>query len=113
MSELLKSKVGWGLAVIHLSTVLSCLLFLSLIDHTNVIVVFILLIITAPWGFLFMLLHGMFGISVPEIESNKTRDLIFMVQYGLGGLINSLILYLLGFLLIKAFNYIAPTNPKP
>lgn len=113
MADFFKSKAGWVLAVIHFSTVLSCLLFLSLIDHTNVIVVFILLIITAPWGFLFMMVPGMFGISVPEMESNKTRDLIFMVQYGLGGLINSLILYVLGFSLAKLFSYIAPIKPKP
>jgi len=112
MSDFFKSKAGWVLAVIHFITVLSCLLFLSLIDHTNVIVVLILMIITAPWGFLFMLLPGMFGLSVPEMALN-TQNLIFSVEYGLGGLINTFILYLLGFSLTKAFNYIAPIKPKP
>jgi hypothetical protein len=104
MSELFKSKVGWLLAGIHLLTVLSCQLYITLINNQNVIVTLILMILTAPWGVLFMFLPGMLGISVPELLSPKNGDLLLTVEFAIGGLINAFILYLLGFLLTKAFN---------
>lgn len=107
MSELFKSKVGWLLAGIHLSVVFSCQLYITLIDNQNIIVVFILMILTAPWGLLFMFLPGMLGISTPDLLSNKNLDLLFTVEFAVGGLINAFILYLLGFLLTKAFNYLS------
>ena len=113
MSELFKSKAGWLLAGVHLLTVLSCLLYLTLINNQNVIVTLILMILTAPWGLLFMFLPGILGISAPEILSNKNLDLLFIVEFAVGGLINAFILYLLGVLLTKAFNYLSSTKPKP
>ena len=107
MSELFKSRLGMLLAGIHFLTVLSCLLYISLIDNRNVLVVFILMVLTAPWGVLLMFLPGILGISVPELLSNKNEDLLFTVEYAIGGLINAFILYLLGFLLTKAFNYLS------
>ena len=110
MSELFKSKMGMLLAGIHLLTVLSCLLYLVLIDRLSVLPVFILMILTAPWGLLLMFLPGMLGISPPELLSNKNNDLLFIAEYAIGGLINAFILYLLGFLLTKAFNYLSQQN---
>lgn len=106
MSELFKSKVGWVVAAIHLSAVLSCLLYLSLINNQNVIVALLLMILTAPWGILFMFLPGLLGIKISE-PGSPAGELLFNVEYAVGGLINSFILYVLGFLLTRAFNYIS------
>lgn len=111
MSELFKSKVGWLLAGIHLLMVLTCLLYLTLINNQNVIVALILMILTAPWGLLLMFLPAQFGIMVDDIAPHN--DLLFIVEMAIGGLINAFILYLLGFLLTKAFNYLSTTKPKP
>ena len=110
MSELFKSKAGMLLAGIHLLTVLSCLLYLALVNHQNVIVVFILLMLTAPWGFLLTILPVQLGIVTFDPASHQHDDLIFNVAYALGGLINAFILYLLGLLLTKAFNYLFRKN---
>lgn len=113
MSDFFKSKAGWLLAGIHLLTVFICLLYINLFNNNqNALFIIILMIITAPWGLLFMFLPGMFGISTPEMASN-TQNLLSTVEFAIGGLINALILYVLGFLLTKAFNYIAPIKPKP
>jgi hypothetical protein len=106
MSELFKSKVGWVLAGIHLLMVLSCLLYLTLINNQNVIVTLILMILTAPWGTFLMFLPGILGIVIGE-PGSPTSDLLFIVEFAIGGLINAFILYLLGFLLTKAFNYLS------
>ena len=110
MSELFKSKLGWVLAGIHFLMVLTCLFYLVLINDKNVIVTFILLILTAPWGFLLMILPVQLGIVTFDPASHQHDDLIFNVAYTLGGLINAFILYLLGFLLTKAFNYLFRKN---
>jgi hypothetical protein len=52
------------------------------------------------------------GIAAPEILSNKNLDLLFIVEMAIGALINAFILYLLGFLLTKAFNYLSSIKPK-
>jgi len=107
MSELFKSKAGWLAAGIHLLTVLTGLMYVTLIDHTNVIVTLILMILTAPWGFLLMILAAQLGLGPGELEPHKLNAL-FVVEFAIGGLINAFILYLLGFLLTKAFNYLYP-----
>jgi len=108
MSELFKSKVGWLLAGIHLLMVLSCLLYLTLINNQNVIVTLILMILTAPWGTLLMFLPGILGIpGIFGIPGSPTSELSFIVEFAIGGLINTIILYFLGFLLTKAFNYLS------
>ena len=106
MSELVKSRVGWVLAGIHLLIVFTCLLYLTLINNQNVIVMLILMILTAPWGLLLMFLPGMLGIKISE-PGSPTSELLFIVEYAIGGLINAFILYLLGFLLTKAFHYVS------
>jgi hypothetical protein len=106
MSELFKSKVGWLLAGIHFLTVLSCLLYVTLIDKSSVLPVLVLMILTAPWGTFLMFLPGMLGIVTGE-PGSPTSDLLFIVEFAIGGLINAFILYLLGFLLTKAFNYLS------
>ena len=112
MSDFFKSKLGMLLAGIHFLMVLTCLLYLTLINDQNVIVAFILLILTAPWGFLLMILSAQLGMGPGEISSHKS-SLLFNVEFAIGGLINAFILYLLGFLLTKAFNYLSSRKPKP
>ena len=108
MSELFKSKLGWSLAGIHLLMVFSCLLYITLFNNPqNVIAIIILMILTAPWGLLFMFLPGMFGIATPEILSNKNLDLLFTIELAIGGLINAFILYFLGLGLAKAYRYLS------
>jgi hypothetical protein len=107
MSKFSKSKVGWFLAGIHLLTVFSCLFYVNLIDKSSVLPVLILMILTAPWGFLFMILPAQLGIVTGEIASHKNDDLFFNVGMAMGALINAFILYLLGFLLTKALNYLS------
>ena len=111
MSKLFRSKVGWLLAGIHLLIVLTCLLYITLINNQNVIVVLILMILTAPWGLLFMVLPAQFGIMADDIAPHN--DLLFIVEMAIGGLINAFLLYLLGFLLAKAFNHLSSRKSKP
>jgi hypothetical protein len=103
MSELFKSKVGILLAGIHLLIVLPCLLYLVLIDKSAVLPVLILMILTVPWWLFVLFLPARLGIE----PGSPTSDLIFDIGLAVGGLINAFILYLLGFLLTKAFNYLS------
>lgn len=105
MSELFKSKAGWLLAAIHLLIVLTGLLYLNLIDHQNVIVVIILMILSAPWLFFFMVLDPKLGLGPGQLETAKL-DLVFSAEVALGALINAFVLFLLGYLGTKAFNYL-------
>ena len=111
MSELFKSKVGWLLAGVHLLMVLTCLLYLFLINNTNVIVTIILMILTAPWWIFLAWLFFKLGIVTTAI-SNNDGELLFIFYAVFSALINAFILYLLGFLLTKAFNYLSSTKPK-
>ncbi len=106
MSELFKSKVGMLLAGIHLLIALPCLLYLVLIDKSAVLPVLILMILTVPWWLFVLFLPKQLGIETGE-PGSPTSDLIFDVGLAIGGLINAFILYLLGFLLTKAFNYLS------
>ncbi len=104
MSGLFRSKVGMFLAGIHLLINLTSLLYLTLINNKNVIAAFILLIFTAPWGFLLMILPAQLGLEPGEIPSRD--ELFFIVGMAAGALINAFILYFLVVLLTKAFNYL-------
>lgn len=104
MSELFKSKVGWLLAGIHLLMVFTGLLYVILIDNKNVIVVLMLMILTAPWGFFLMILAAQVGLGPGKLEPQKL-DALFVVEFAIGGLINAFVLYLVTYLLTKAFNY--------
>jgi hypothetical protein len=84
--------------------VFSGLLYVSLIDNTNVIVVGLLMILTAPWGFLLMALAANIGFGPGDLDAQKL-DAAFVVEYALGGLINAVILYLVVYLIVKAFRY--------
>ena len=107
MSEFFKSKLGMLLAGIHLLIVFTCLMYVSLIDKSGpVLPVLILMILTAPWGLLLMLLPGILGIKTFEPGSHES-ELILNAGFAIGGLINAFILYLLGFLLTKAFKYLS------
>jgi hypothetical protein len=106
MSELFKSKVGWLLAGIYLSIVLSCLLYLELINNKNIIVALIMMILTAPWSEGFMFLPGILGIRIAE-PGTPTSNLLFFVGNVISALINTFILYLLVSLLTKAFKNIS------
>jgi hypothetical protein len=107
MSELFKSTVGWLLAGVHLLTVFFCLLYVNLIDKSSVLPVFILMILTAPWGGVLMILPAQLSMARGEVPSHQNDDLFFLVGMFIGGLINAFILYLLVFLLTKAFNYLS------
>lgn len=111
MSELFKSKVGWLLAGILLLPVLSCLVYLYLIDKTAVLPVLVLMVLTAPWGTFLMFLPGLLGIKTFE-PGTRESELIFLGGMAVGGLINAFILYLLGFLLTKAFRYLSSKKQK-
>ena len=113
MSELFKSKVSWLLAGIHLLIVFTCLLYLVLIDKTSVLSVFILMVLTVPWGFLLMILPAQLSMSRGEVPSHQNDDLAFFVGMAIGGLINAFFLFFLGFLLTKAFNYLFSKKSKP
>jgi hypothetical protein len=110
MSKLLKSKLGWLLAGIHLLTVLTCLLYLTLIDELSVLPVLIIMILTLPWWWIIMWIIIMLShIFFPsDISTSAGMGYsIFKVILVFSALINAFILYWLGFLLTKAFNYLS------
>ena len=75
MFDLFKSKVGWLLAGIYLLLVLTCLLYVNLIDSNNVIVVIILMILVAPWFYLLLYLNVLLGINfMHEVVGSKNVD---------------------------------------
>jgi hypothetical protein len=117
MSELFKSKVGWLLSGIYLLTALSCLLYLTLIDSSNVIVALIVIILIAPWFYLFIYLNMLLGIDFQhEVLGSKNvdyRNIVDNIDIALSILINTVILYLLGFFLTKVFNNLSSRKPKP
>jgi hypothetical protein len=110
MSELFKSKVGMLLAGIHLLTVLSCLMYRHLIDESSLLPLLISIILSSPWYFLlfYFLIPLVMG-GVGELGS-KDFILIGVGAMVIGALINAYILYFLGFLLTKAFNYLSQQN---
>jgi uncharacterized membrane protein len=112
MSELFKSKVGMLLVSTYLLLVLSCLIYVYLIDKDNALPYIFLLILTAPWNFFLSTLLVQLGIVTGEIASHKNDDLLFIVKIVFSTLINAPILYLLGFLLTKAFSYLSSKKPK-
>lgn len=104
MSELFKSKFGMVLAGIHLSAILSCLMYLNLIDKTSVLPVVIIMILTFPWGTLLMFLFAQLLMAF-GLEPPKYGELTFSAAMAIGGIVNAFIVYLLGFLLTKALNF--------
>jgi hypothetical protein len=113
MSALYKSKLGMLSAGIYLLTVLACLLYLVLIDKHSVMVIIIHSILTAPWWLLYYtILPEAIMLPVMKLLPGTGETPLFILM-ALGGLINAFILYILGFLLTKAFNYVSSTKPKP
>ena len=112
MSELFKSKVGMLLAGIHLLTVLFCLIYFHLIDDSAVLLLVISIVLSSPWYF--FLFYFFIPLVMGEVGTRTSKDFILMgiVSMAIGALINAFILYLLGFLLTKAFNYFSSKNPK-
>ena len=109
MFELFKSKVGWVLAGVHLSTVLSCLIYFHLIDNLAVLPLLVSILLTSPWYLvLFYILIPMI-IGQARMGGVTSNDfvLISIVSMAIGAAINAFLLYLLGFLLTKAFNYLS------
>jgi hypothetical protein len=126
MSELFKSKVGMLLAGIHLLTVLFCLIYFHLIDGSSlgpdhfpskfgVLLLVMSVVLSSPWYFL--LFYFLIPLVIGEAAMGKLaeKDFILMgiVSVAIGALINAFILYLLGFLLTKAFNYVRQKNQSP
>ncbi|HQY67655.1 MAG TPA: hypothetical protein PLD38_10275 [Pyrinomonadaceae bacterium] len=104
MADFFKSRAGWLLAGIHLLLVTTCLLYVSLIDGGNVIVVFILMVLTAPWWILLAWIVFESGIVTGEALHSESLFTFYAV---FGAIINACILYLLGVALTKAFNYVS------
>lgn len=114
MSELFKSKVGWGLAGIHLLTFLACVLYIYLIDRFFALPYIITAILGTPWWILVGLLAGLLAPLVPgRLDMGLNGDSLFTIGFAIGAVINAFLLYLLGFLLTKAFNYLLSIKPKP
>jgi hypothetical protein len=112
VSELFKSKVGMLLACIHLLTVLSCLMYFHMIDGSAVLLLVISIVLSSPWYF--FLFYFLIPLVLGEAAVGKltSKDFILMgiVAMAIGALINAFILYLLGFLLTKAFRYLSSKN---
>lgn len=110
MSELFKSRAGTLLAGIYLLMVLTCLIYIHLIDNGISLPLILSMILIAPWYYLFPILRLQLGIVLThEIASSKNVDLLSIVEnieMAISVLINASILYLLGFLLTRAFNLI-------
>jgi hypothetical protein len=113
MSDLFKSKVGIVLAGIQLSTVLSCLIYFHLIDKDAVLLLLLSIALSSPWYLL--LFYIVLPMVMGGVDQFESKDFILMsvVATATGAFINAFILYLLGFLLTKAFNYLSSTKPKP
>ena len=111
MSELFKSKVGMLLACLQLLTVLTCLMYFHLIDE-SIPLLLIAIVLSSPWYF--FLFYFFIPLVMGEVGTRTSKDFILMgiVSMAIGALINAFILYLLGFLLTKAFNYFSSKNPK-
>ena len=113
MPELFKSKLGMLLAGIPLLTILFCMMYFHLIDDMAAIPLLISVLFSSPWYLLlfYILIPSAFG-GVGDFE---TRDFILLglVSMAIGGLINAVILYLLGFLLGKGFNYLSSRRTRP
>lgn len=116
MSEIFKSKLGMLLASIYLLLFLSCLLGSALADPTNIIFVLIMMILVAPWFYLFLFLNEPLGINfMHEPLGSKNvdyRNIVDNIEIALSVLINVFILYVLGFLLTKAFKYFSSKKSK-
>jgi len=112
MPELFKSKVGMLLAGIHLLTVLFCLIYFHLIDGSAVLLLVISIVLSSPWYLL--LFYFLIPLVIGQADMGKLaeKDFLLMgiVAVAIGALINALILYLLGFLLTKAFHYLRQKN---
>ncbi len=114
MFEFFKSKVGWALAGFHLLTVLSCLIYFHLIDDMAVLPLLASIVLTSPWYLL------LFYILIPMIIGQERMGgvtsndfvLISIVSMAIGAAINAFLLYLLGFLLTKAFKYLSSRKSK-
>ena len=114
MFEFFKSKVGWALAGVHLLTVLFCMLYFHLIDNLAVLPLFASIILTSPWYLLlfYFLIPMLIGPARLGSETSLDFVLISIVSMGIGAAINAFLLYLLGFLLTKAFKYLSSRKSK-
>ena len=113
MSELFKSKVGWLLAGIHLLIFLFCLIDFYLINSfLSLWSTLIGMILTAPWN-VFTTSLALKLSDEPGKGPGNEYQLLFIIGIVISALINAFILYLLGFLLTKAFNYLSSIKPKP
>lgn len=98
MSKLLKSKLGIVFAVTYLLVI-----FLAILEQQNSrpepMDELGLLFLTAPWSFIFLVIFEFIGIVTKE------NYFVLYALITLGGLINALILYLLGSLITKILSF--------
>jgi hypothetical protein len=105
MAEFLKSKLGMFLAGLYVLLVIYSIAE-GMGGKPHSMDGLALLIVTAPWGFLLFLFLEILGVTVKE---NWTL-LYFSVV--LGGLINALLLYLIGCLLTKALKHLSSVGKE-
>lgn len=105
MSTNLRSKLGIFLAGAYLLLVLYSLIEYST-TPTEIMSEFGLHILTAPGSFLLAVLFDWLGIM-----TNENSDSLIYLYAVFGGLINASILYFLGLLLTKLFNFLGSLKP--
>ena len=105
MPEFLKSKLGMFLAGIYL-----LLIFLAILEinssRPHSMDGLALLILTAPWSFLLLLLFESLGITPKE-----NYPLLYL-SVAFGGLINALTLYLIGCLVTKVLKFLSSVGKE-
>jgi hypothetical protein len=102
MSEWFKSKTGWVLAGIYILTVYSFLMYQYVLDSQEGMSGFISMILSLPWSiilfyFVIPLASGGYG--------NSSLHIPYIASVLIGGLINALILYLLGLLVTTIYKH--------
>jgi hypothetical protein len=105
MSELLKCKPAWVLTGLYLMLVLAGVLYLALMNNQNVIVVGALMVLTAPWLFLIVIISVRLGLEPDAYIMQKHGDAVFAGEIIAAALINAAILYLIVYLVTKAFRH--------
>lgn len=101
--KLFKSNIGLVFAVIYLLLILSAIIEgINMPPHAMSGLA--MLILTAPWSFIFLVMLETLGVVTKE----NYPALYALITFG--GLINAFILYLLGSLVTKLFEFIFSRN---
>ena len=114
MLEFFKSKVGWALAGLHLLTVFVCLVYFYGIDDMAVLPLLVSILLTSPWYLLLFYIVIPMAIGQARMGTVTANEfvLISIVSMAIGAAINAFLLYLLAFLVTKAFTYLSSRKSK-